>query len=177
MEPFIGQIMMFAGNFAPRGWALCNGQLLPIAQNTALFSILGTTYGGDGKTTFALPDLRGRFPMSSGNGPGLTPRPLGEKSGSESVTLTVANMPAHNHSLSGNAEDGTSSSPEGGLLSAVSASDASNIPRIYGQSTRVVPLAASSVGATGGSQPVGTMPPFEVVNFMIALEGIYPSRD
>ena len=104
MEPLLGQIIMFGGNFAPRGWAFCDGQLLPIAQNTALSSILGTTYGGDGRTTFGLPDLRGRVPMGGGHGPGLSPRSLGQKGGNETTTLTVSNLPPHNHSAALHAE-------------------------------------------------------------------------
>ena len=110
-EPFLGEIKMFGGNFAPRGYALCNGQLLAIQQNTALFALLGTTYGGNGQTTFALPDLRGRVPMSSGQGPGLTSRTLGEMSGSENVTLLSNQMPAHNHSVITNSGNGDVSSP------------------------------------------------------------------
>src|SRR6185503_14662217 len=112
-EPFIGEIIMFAGNFAPRGWAFCEGQLLSIAQNSALFSILGTTYGGDGQTTFALPDLRGRAPMQWGQGPGLTPRFLGESSGAENVTLISTQMPAHTHALNASGAQGDAPTPSG----------------------------------------------------------------
>ncbi|NOT56941.1 MAG: phage tail protein, partial [Deltaproteobacteria bacterium] len=115
-DPFIGEIIMFGGNFAPRGWAFCNGQLLSIAQNTALFSILGTTYGGDGRTTFALPDLRGRVPVHAGNsqGPGLPPVQLGEMAGSPSVTLTVSQMPMHNHLVVAS-QTATTTDPNGGV--------------------------------------------------------------
>src|SRR5512140_216933 len=113
--PFIGEIVMFAGNFAPRSWALCNGQLLPIAQNTALFSILGTTYGGDGRTTFALPDLRGRVPVHPGQGPGLSNYVLGEMAGTENTTLLINNMPAHNHTLNAVSDAGDTAAPAGAL--------------------------------------------------------------
>src|SRR5437899_12703586 len=116
MTPFIGEIVMFAGNFAPRGWAFCNGQILSIAQNTALFSILGTTYGGNGQTTFALPDLRGRVPMHPGQGPGLTNHTLGEVAGSETTTLLSSNMPQHTHALNCNSAAGTQPSPSSGFL-------------------------------------------------------------
>ena len=114
MEPFIGQLMLFGGNFAPRGWAMCDGQLLPIAQYSALFSILGTTYGGDGRTTFALPDLRGRVPMGFGHGPGLSAHGLGSKGGEENVTLTTSQIPSHSHQAMGSNADGNAPSPAEG---------------------------------------------------------------
>lgn len=169
-EPFIGSIIIFAGTFAPRGWALCNGQLMSISQNSALFSILGTTYGGDGIQTFALPDLRGRTPIGVGNGPGLTPRSEGEMSGSESVTLTIANMPAHNHAIATLNGAGDQSSPAGHFPAASSAS--SNNYSSRSDST----LAAQAVSIAGSNQPIPTMPPFLAINYIIALEGIYPSR-
>ena len=183
-EPFIGEIVMFAGNFAPRGWALCDGQLLPIAQNTALFSILGTTYGGDGRTTFGLPDLRGRVAMHAGNGPGLTNRPLGQKSGQENVVLNSTQLPAHTHTatttstLMATTNGGTTNVPTGNIL----ADDGND--RIY--ATPAAPIVGMAPGAidstttvnsTGGSQPVANMQPFTTVNFIIALQGIYPSRN
>ncbi len=171
MEPLIGQIMMFAGTFAPRGWAFCDGQLLPISENTALFSILGTTYGGDGRTTFALPDLRGRAPMHAGTGPGLSPRPLGDAVGAETVTLTTQDMPSHNHEM-------------------VVSNDAANTDRqgdaMLGRATIYVSspaptdptsaLASTTISAAGGNQPHNNMQPSLAVNFIIALTGIYPSR-
>lgn len=169
MEPFIGQIMMFAGDFAPEGWALCNGQLLSIASNTALFSILGTTYGGDGKTTFALPDLRGRVPMHPGKGPGLTPRQLGESAGAEAVSLTVNNLPAHNHTLNvfgGSAKSGTAA---GNLLGNAQT-------EVYSSENPSKTMNPAAVGKTGEGQPVSVVQPFQCVNYVIALEGIFPSR-
>ena len=115
-EPFVGEIRMFAGNFAPRGWAFCDGQLLAVSQNDALFSLLGTIYGGDGRTTFGLPDLRGRVPIHAGSGPGLSPRRLGAKAGAENVTLTVNQLPSHSHRLSGSANLASESRPEGNVL-------------------------------------------------------------
>lgn len=173
-EPFIGEIRMFAGNFAPRGWAFCNGQLLSIAQNSALFSILGTTYGGNGQTTFALPNLQGRVPMHWGAGPGLTPRTLGETSGTEHVTLLASQMPAHTHALAANSGQGDTFSPEG-AVSAVGV-DASQQPlHIYSTSTNTT-MAPQSIAIAGGSQPHDNMQPFQCVSFIIALEGIFPSR-
>ena len=166
MEPFIGQIMLFAGNFAPRGWAFCNGQLLPIAQNQALFSILGTTYGGDGRVTFALPDLQGRSPMHWGNGPGLTPRTLGERSGAETVTLLQNNLPAHTHAFLASSAAGAGD-PENRSVAAAKA---------YGPAVSLTNFAPSSIGATGGSQPHDNMQPYLTINYMIALVGIFPSR-
>jgi microcystin-dependent protein len=174
MEAFIGTIMMFAGNFAPRGWALCNGQLLSISQNTALFSILGTTYGGDGMTTFALPNLQSRMPMHFGQGQGLSNRTLGETGGSENVTLTVGNMPAHNHLVNCKSDAGDSTSPANGYL----AGDASSTTSNYITTNKLdATMNAGALTTVGGSQPFSTESPFLVVNFIICLEGIYPSRD
>lgn len=172
-EPFIGQIAMFAGNFAPRGWAFCDGQLLSIAENSALFSLLGTTYGGDGRTTFGLPDLRGRFPLHPGNGPGLTPRSLGEKGGVESVTLAANQMPSHTHTNQALAQTtaGTDSDPTG----KVPAAGRNFYADIAAGPTTV--LASQTSGSTGGGQAHTNVPPFQGVNFIIALIGIYPSRN
>ena len=174
MEPFIGQIMMFGGNFAPRGWALCDGQLLPIAQNSALFSILGTTYGGDGKTTFGLPDLRGRAPMHAGHGPGLSARQLGQKSGSETNTLTTNQIPSHKHGLNASNEPGSINTAAGNSLGSFGQSLPPSGP--YTSSSPNTPMNAGAIGSTGGGQPVNNMQPFQVVNFVIALQGIFPSR-
>ncbi len=175
-EPFIGQIMMFAGNFAPRGWAFCQGQILSIAQNTALFSILGTTYGGNGQTTFALPDLRGRYPMQPGQGPGLSPRTLGEQGGTETVTLISTQMPAHTHALTASNSAADQPIPEGNV---VATRIESGVPvNSYTTPNNInTTMAPNSIGIAGGSQPHNNMSPFLCINFIIALEGIYPSRN
>lgn len=170
-EPYIGEIMMFAGNFPPRNWAFCDGQLMAIAQNTALFSILGTTYGGNGMTTFALPDLRGRFPIHPGQGPGLPNHVLGEVGGSPTTTLLVNNLPAHNHPAMGQTGNGTSDVPTGLLP----ARDPSGSPRYGG--TANATMAATAIGNTGGSQPFSTMPPYLGISFCICLYGIYPPQN
>lgn len=177
MEPFIGQIMMFAGNFAPRGWALCDGQLLLISKNGPLFSILGTTYGGDGIQTFALPDLRGRVPMHFGTGPGLTPRTQGEVSGSESVTLTVNDLAQHNHGLSASESPANSIDPNDGVLAVVTSSDTSTRPPyVYSNAGVNRNMAFASIGPAGNNEPFSIMSPYLVINFGIALEGIFPSQ-
>ena len=171
-EPFVGEIRMFAGNFAPRGWALYHGQLLAVSQNTALFSLLGTIYGGDGRTTFGLPDMRGRIPIHAGSGPGLSSRTLGEKLGTEEETVTVNQTPSHTHTLRANTQPGTERGPAG-------TTPAQSTVGVYLQSpdpASVVQLSAQSVGAVGGSQSHDNMMPFLCVNFIIALDGIYPSR-
>jgi microcystin-dependent protein len=173
-EGFIGEIRMFAGNFAPRSWALCNGQLLPIAQNQALFSILGTTYGGDGRTTFALPDLRGRVPISAGQGPGLTDKRLGQQGGQETVTLNANQMPVHNHSAVINADSSvaTSDQPRGALP----ARNAAATPQYGENATATLNTATVTVNNAGGSQPHENMPPYTTVNYIICTQGIFPSR-
>ena len=172
MEPFIGQIMMFAGNFAPRGWALCNGQLLEIELNSALFSILGTTYGGDGKKTFGLPDLRGRAPIHFGQGPGLTNRKLGEKSGAEKVTLEVKQMPKHSHALRCSDERGDSPDPANRFPAKTRAE-----PKDQYKNDSDATMNSSIVDGTGGSEAHPNMQPYTTVNFCIALQGLYPSRN
>lgn len=172
-DPFIGQITLFAGNFAPRGWAFCDGQLLPISQNTALFSILGTTYGGDGRTTFALPDLRGRVPLHPGQGPGLSNRQLGEAGGTENVTLLVNQMPNHTHAAQADAGTATQQNPTNHVL----ASEAAGVTATYSSNPPNTTMNPQAIGATGGSQPHNNMPPFLGVNFIIALQGIFPSRN
>ena|SRR5438128_8975221 len=168
-SPFIGQITLFAGNFAPRGWAFCNGQLLSIAQNTALFSILGTTYGGNGQTTFALPDLRGRVPVHAGQGPGLSNYDLGQQGGAESVTLTTAQMPAHTHPANANDSAATTNRPGGG----VPARGGSYADAPDGSTT----LDPAAVGSAGGDQPHTNVQPYTTLNYIIAIEGIFPSRN
>jgi microcystin-dependent protein len=175
-EPFLGMIIIVPYNFSPRGWAFCNGQILPIAQNTALFSLLGTTYGGNGQTTFALPDLRGRWPNSSGQGPGLSNYDLGQVGGTESTTITINQMPAHAHgytipasSLDGTAPDPTPTS----LLSNVG--DGTTIYRPSGAPN--VQMQGGNTAITGGSQPTSILQPYLTLNYCIALEGIFPSRN
>lgn len=178
MTPFLGQIIMFGGTFAPRGWALCDGQLLPISGNSALFSILGTTYGGDGRTTFALPDLRGRVAMHAGNGPGLSPRRLGEKSGSETNTLNTAQMPSHNHAATGTVNLGTAANAASGSGAFLPISTGANF---YSDTAGTADLNAGAVSVTvgnnGSNSPVNNMQPFQVVNYIIAMQGVFPSRN
>ncbi|RYG92740.1 phage tail protein [Loktanella sp. IMCC34160] len=170
MEPFIAQIMLFGGNFAPRGWAFCDGQLLPIASYNALFSILGTTYGGDGRTTFGLPDLRGRVPCHAGSGPGLTPRQIGQRFGEEHVTLTEANMPNHTHALM------TSTTGTPGPRDQAGGSLGPAQIYVAGTETPNTALNPRSIGAAGGSTSHDNMQPTLCINYIIALEGVYPSR-
>lgn len=170
-EPYLGEIMMFAGTFPPQGWADCNGQLLPIAQNTALFSLLGTTYGGNGQTTFALPDLRGRAPIHVGQGPGLASYDLGERAGSETVTLLINEMPAHTHALRVDTSNGTTANPQNAFL----ARDPAGTPA-YGAGS-AGNLATAAVATVGASQPHENRPPYLTIRFCIALQGIFPPRN
>lgn len=169
-EPFVGEIRMFAGNFAPRGWAFCDGQLLAVSQNDALFSLLGTIYGGDGRTTFGLPDLRGRIPIHAGSGPGLSPRRLGAKFGTEEETLTVNQLPSHGHPLQASTDLAQSPDPSGGVTAQ------STLVDLYIIEAPSVSMATSSITDVGGSQSHSNLMPFLCVNFIIALFGIYPSR-
>ncbi len=170
-EPFVGEVRMFAGNFAPRGWAFCDGQLLAVSQNDALFSLLGTIYGGDGRTTFGLPDLRGRLALHAGHGPGLSDRRLGAKGGSENETLTVNQLPSHNHSVSANDTTGSSSAPQGAFAKDTTGSN------IYVQNMTVpTNLNSNGMNHVGGSQSHTNLMPFLCINYIIALVGIYPSR-
>lgn len=171
IEPFIGEISVFAGNFPPRGWAFCDGQILAIASNTALFSLLGTTYGGDGRTTFGLPDLRGRVPVHAGQGPGLSPYPLGALLGVEYVTLTQNQMPAHTHLANGNPGVATSATP----ADSVWAASPSGVPT-YAAPTQVAAMAGAAVDPAGGNLPHDNMQPYLGLNFIIALQGVYPPR-
>jgi microcystin-dependent protein len=168
MEPYIGQIQLFAFGWAPVGWQVCAGQLLPIASNTALFSLLGTTYGGDGRTTFALPDLRGRVPVGFGQGPGLSNYDLGQAGGSETVTLTGAQIPVHNHGTQGSAS-GTSKSPAGLVPAFDSAASSYGAP----DGTQ---MAASMSQNYGSGQPHDNLEPYLTACYCIAVQGIYPSR-
>jgi microcystin-dependent protein len=170
-EPFIAEIRIFAGNFAPRNWAFCNGQLLPVAQNTALFSLVGTTYGGDGRTTFGLPNLQGRAPMHPGRGPGLTDRRLGQSSGVETVSVTEAQMASHNHTARGSENTAVASAPANNYVA-----------RGGGRGVNSYLNEDTSVGASkellpnGGGQDHNNMQPYLAMNFIIALQGEYPSR-
>jgi len=174
-EPFLGEIRIVGFNFPPRSWADCDGQLLPINQNEALFSLLGTFYGGDGRTNFGLPDLRGRFPMHVGSGPGLTPRSQGYKSGTETNTLGTTQMPNHNHTgtvLSSTAE-GDRTDPAG----AYPARPEEPLQPYAGTTGGTMAAGGVQIGSVGGGQAVNNMPPFQVVRFVIALAGFYPSRN
>ena len=171
MDPFLGEIRMFAGNFAPRGWEFCNGQLISIAQNTALFALLGVTYGGDGKTTFALPNLQARFPMHAGAGPGLMPRQLGEAGGVDRVQLTVAQMPGHTHGMTAAATANTGTpSAQVGLAPAADNSS------IYRQPGARTPMDAATIGVAGTGAAHENRQPYLALNFIIAMQGIFPPR-
>lgn len=171
-DQYVGEVRMFAGNFAPSGWALCNGQILPISQNTALFSLLGTNYGGNGTSTFGLPNLQARFPMhaGSGSGPGLSERVVGESGGEPTVTLLTKDLPLHNHALNAASTHTTGVASSGVTL-------APTTPPIYHKPTDMVPMAATSVSATGGNEPHENRQPYLAVTFIIALQGIFPSRN
>ncbi|KZL12670.1 Phage Tail Collar Domain protein [Pseudovibrio axinellae] len=168
-EPFVGEIRMFAGSFAPRSWAFCDGQLMAISQNDALFSLLGTIYGGDGRTTFALPDLRGRIPIHQGSGPGLSSRSLGARGGSEKVTLTVNQIPSHTHTFTASDNLASDAAP-GGKVLARQADD------FYNPDTATASMGANSISSTGNSGSHDNLMPYLCINFIIALFGIYPSR-
>lgn len=170
-DPFLAEIRIFAFNFAPRGWAWCNGQLMPLSQNTALFALLGTTYGGNGLSNFALPDLQGAAPMHPGQGNGLSNHSLGETGGVENVTLLTSEMPAHSHTMSADIIDLADTSTPG--PAAVYAQSASGT--LY-QSSADTQLAPTALATAGGSQPHNNMQPYLTCNFNIALQGVYPSR-
>lgn len=172
-EPFLGEIRMFGGTFAPTGWALCNGQLLPISQNTALFSILGTTYGGNGTSTFALPDLRGRVAVHQGQGAGLSPYLPGEQTGVENVTLLQNQMPIHNHVVNADGNAGGKTTPTGNFPGTVSGTAAE---KIYSGASGAT-MNPAMIASAGGSQPVKIIQPVLCVTFIIALQGIFPSRN
>jgi microcystin-dependent protein len=170
MEAYLGMIIMFGGNFPILGWAFCNGQLLPINQNQALFSLLGTTYGGNGTTTFALPDLRGRAPIGFGQGTGLSNIALGEYAGGQTATLTTANLPAHQHPLVGSSLAGNSALP----TNAVPA-NSGNLDKEY-STDLTAPVNMISTGLTGSNTPFGIRDPYMGINYLIALQGIFPPR-
>jgi len=172
MDPFVAEIRIFGFNFAPKGWAFCDGQILPLSQNTALFSLLGTTYGGDGKSNFALPDMQGNAPMHPGQGPGLSLHDLGETGGSDLVTLLQAEMPSHNHGLMANF----------GLANLATPSPARSFARTNpgtsykDTTTSLTPMSDSAIGLAGGDEPHNNLMPYLTLNFCIALQGVYPPR-
>jgi microcystin-dependent protein len=170
-EAFVGEIKMFAGNFAPRGYALCDGQLLAVSQNDALFSLYGTIYGGDGKTTFGLPDLRGRIPLHQGQGPGLSQRKLGSKGGAESVTLTLNEIPSHNHPVEGTSDMASDETLNGKVMAG---SQGGNF--YHNDVSTSAQLENGVIANTGGSRSHNNMMPTLCINFIVALVGIYPSR-
>ncbi len=171
-EPFLGEIRIFGTNFAPYGWQMCNGQTLPISQYTALFSLLGTTYGGNGTSNFLLPNLQGNFPMHWGQGTGLTLRDIGETGGEASVTLLSTQLPSHNHPVNCATTDGTES-PSG----AVFGGGGRGKQPAYAAGPASVAMSGSAVSSVGGGQPHENRPPFLVMNFCIAMQGIFPSRN
>lgn len=171
-DPYLGEIRLFAGTFAPLEWAFCNGSLLSIAKNDALFALIGTTYGGDGQTTFALPDLRGRLPVGQGTGQNLTPRILGERFGTEAVTLNEQQLPAHNHALTATTAAGASASPEGGQF-ADAGEDRLYVPAPDKPEPKT--LNANTVAGAGGSQPHDNIMPSVAMNYIVSLAGIFPS--
>ncbi len=166
---YVGEIRLFGGSYAPMSWHLCDGSLLPIAQYDSLFALIGTTYGGDGVSTFALPDLRGRAPLHQGNGPGLTSRRIGESFGTETVTLSATQMPQHNHIWSASMNTPNQAVPSGGLFA--------NTTLNYTTATPDTTAAAAMLGSVGGSQSHSNMMPTGCANYIIALEGIYPTRE
>ncbi len=174
MDPFVAEIRILPFNFAPKGWAQCNGQLLPISQNTALFSLLGTFYGGDGKSTFALPDLQGRAALHQGQGPGLSERFLGEQGGSETITLLVTEMPVHTHIANAKVAGGQPS--PAGLVWGTSS--AAKVAAFFYAPAAAAPvnMNPTALSITGGSQPHNNMPPYLTLNYCIALQGVFPPR-
>lgn len=169
-DPFVAEIRIFTGNFAPTGWATCDGQILPLSQNTALFSLLGTNYGGNGQSTFGLPDLKGRSPMHHGQGPGLSVRDLGEFSGSETVTLLASETPSHNHNLVSIGDVGDTNTPtNNGFARSTGAA-------VYNASGATVAMAPQAIGIVGSGLPHNNRQPLLTLNFIIALQGVYPPR-
>lgn len=173
-DPFLAEIRMFGGNFAPSGWALCNGQLMSISQNTALFSLLGTTYGGDGRVTFGLPDLMGTAPMQQGQGEGLSTRWLGETGGQPYVTVLTSQMPAHTHRANAVDASGDSTTPNDAIWASAQLGRIGT--NMYSNAAPDQPMNPMTIGITGGSQPHNNMPPYLCVSFIIALQGIFPQR-
>ncbi|MES2117317.1 MAG: tail fiber protein [Pseudomonadota bacterium] len=170
-DPFVAEIRMFAGNFPPVGWAMCNGQLMPIAQNTALFSLLGTTYGGDGRSTFGLPNLQQRVPLHAGAAPGLSERLLGESGGEASHTLSAQELPAHSHAPQASGAPAASGAANGGLLARTTCPTPP-----YHDATALQPMAPGVINSAGGNAPHNNIQPYLTLNFIIALQGIFPPR-
>ena len=177
-QPYIGQILMFAGNFAPAGWILCQGQLLPISENDALFNLIGTTYGGDGQETFGVPDLRGRAPIHQGQGSGLSSYSIGQNGGVESVTLTTQQIPTHNHNVMVVNSDATLNNPKGALLANEGGQNKDKVS-LYAPwdntPANMTTLLPGSISITGGNQPHENRQPLLVINYIMALFGVYPS--
>lgn len=175
-DPFLGQIQIVAFNFAPVGWASCDGQLLPISQNTALFSILGTTYGGNGVTTFGLPNLQGRTPVGAGQGAGLSPYVLGEQGGVEAVTLTPGQLPSHSHTVNADTAVAVSGAPAANEVLTVTKSAKPGTVNVYGPAQNLTAMDASCVTATAGGQSHNNRQPYLGLMFVIAMQGVFPSR-
>jgi microcystin-dependent protein len=171
-NPFVGQLKMFAGNFEPTGWMFCAGQLLPISENDVLFQLIGTTYGGDGQSTFALPDLRGSAPIHQGTSSQGTTFTIGQKGGTENITLTTNQIPAHNHTLEASNNKGTSPDPTGNSP----AVDASSIPNYVDNTNNLVNINSTALANSGGSQPHDNMQPYLAISFIISLFGIFPTQ-
>ena len=174
MDPFVAEIRIFPFNFAPKGWAFCDGQLLPLSQNTALFSLLGTTYGGDGKSNFALPDMQGNAPMHPGQGPGLSLHDLGETGGSETVTLLESEIPSHSHTMQSLPAPANRTAPSGNSLARVQGTSGPYIPAT--SSPPLVNMADNAITPSGGNQPHNNMQPYLTLSFCIALQGVFPPR-
>lgn len=170
MDPFVAEIRIFPFNFAPKGWAFCDGQILPLSQNTALFSLLGTTYGGDGKSNFALPDMQGNTPMHPGQGPGLSLHDLGETGGSDTVTLLESEIPSHSHAMTASQSDGTDNKVAAELFAAGVGIGS------YAAPGSLTNLSDNAITPAGGDQPHNNLEPYLTLNFCIALQGVYPPR-
>ena len=178
-DPFVAEIRIFPFNFAPKGWAFCDGQLLPLSQNTALFSLLGTTYGGNGKSNFALPNMQGNAPMHPGQGPGLSLHDLGETGGSETVSLLESEIPSHSHSLAATSNQATSASPAGNTFAKGfwdTGQGQTGAVNLYSTQAPTVQLADTAIAPAGGDQPHNNMMPYLTLSFCIALQGVFPPR-
>lgn len=169
-QPYIGEIRMFAGNFAPVGWEFCNGQLVPISENETLFQLIGTTYGGDGEETFALPNLQSRVPLHMGTGPDGITYPISQMAGTEQETLTVQQIPVHKHTMLATSSPGAQTNPAGQVLARDAGTD------LYGSDNPYVNMAAQAIGPTGGSQPHENVQPFLCINYIISMFGLFPSQ-